>query len=546
MVTEFAKNLNQQAQDLKLNLITSRSGNEILSNLNEQIFTSRARAQGNSDIGLARAVTGSTLAGIQDSITLAQSSRDRRQIERELPFITKQLQLREELVKLQNDSDTKEEDLLNIKQQILELELERLEANKTINALLQDEFVFTQKEINQGLKEGLVGNARTFVDTISDGLVDAIAKGKNLGDVLRQAAASFFLSEAQNRMSAAFKGVTSSIPFLANDGGRVTGGSGTRDDVPALLTGGEFVMRRSAVEKFGPRFMEAINSGNIPMFNTGGMFTPGTFGQGAIRGKSNLLNFATQSFTGGRFDSIGGSGGLGFASLEPQSGRLTMFGRRNSPMFQKEQDSKREAFGLFARQSQLEKEAREREKQQRKALFGSILAFVGATVAQGVVGAIRTNPNTAAANNRAIMLNNDGTQMTAFQRFMAFSGINRKATGGYIQPTSGVDTVPAMLSGGEFVMNAAATQRIGRDNLAAANSGATGGDDAVISRLDELISVSGNKGETVINITVNSDGSENQDGNGEQDQQNFAKKIRDVVKQTISDEQRLGGTLRRR
>ena len=76
----------------------------------------------------------------------------------------------------------------------------------------------------------------------------------------------------------------------------------------------------------------------------GGFFTPGTFGQGAITGKSNLLSFATQSFTGGAFDRIGGGGGLGFASLEPQSGRLTSFGRANSPMFQREQESKRAAF----------------------------------------------------------------------------------------------------------------------------------------------------------------------------------------------------------
>lgn len=104
-----------------------------------------------------------------------------------------------------------------------------------------------------------------------------------------------------------------------------------------------------------------------------------------------------------------------------------------------------------------------------------------------------------------------------------------------------------MLSGGEFVMNAAATQRIGRGNLAAANAGAAGGDDkqAVINRLDQLIAVSSDRGETVVNITINSDGTETQSGNAEEDQQNLAKKIKDVVKQTISDEKRLGGSLRR-
>ena len=386
----------------------------------------------------------------------------------------------------------------------------------------------------------IIDASATFAKNIGDAMVDAIAKGQSLGDALMSAASGFFnmisqafLQEAVNDVvgSSFFKSFTGGISFLnpktRNAGGMITGGSGVKDDVPALLTGGEFIMRRSAVQKFGPRFMEAINSGNIPMFNTGGMFTPGTFGQGSIRGKSNLLNFATQSFTGGSFDSIGGSGGLGFASLEPQSGRLTMFGRRNNPMFQREQESKRQAFGLFARQVQAEKQAKERNKQASRGLLGSIVGAVASIALSGITNKIF---NRGASS--------------------VLTGADTLATGGYVSPRAGIDNVPAMLSGGEFVMNAAATQRIGAGNLAAANAGAGagGGEDkeAVINRLDQLIAVSGDRGETVVNITINSDGSETQDSNAEEKQQNFAKRIKDVVKQTISDEQRLGGTLRRR
>ena len=121
--------------------------------------------------------------------------------------------------------------------------------------------------------------------------------------------------------------------------------------------------------------------------------------------------------------------------------------------------------------------------------------------------------------------------------------MDRKATGGAVPYAAGVDTVPTMLSGGEFVMNAAATDRVGRGNLASLNSG--GGDNGdVVGRLDELIDVSENKGESTINITVNSDGSSDQDGGGDQDQQALAVRIRDVVKQVIEDEKRLGGSLR--
>jgi hypothetical protein len=44
-----------------------------------------------------------------------------------------------------------------------------------------------------------------------------------------------------------------------------------RDDVPALLMGGEFVMRRSAVEKYGEQFMGQLNSGKIIQRAEGGM-----------------------------------------------------------------------------------------------------------------------------------------------------------------------------------------------------------------------------------------------------------------------------------
>jgi len=124
------------------------------------------------------------------------------------------------------------------------------------------------------------------------------------------------------------------------------------------------------------------------------------------------------------------------------------------------------------------------------------------------------------------------------------------ATGGLIPPAGGVDTVPAMLSGGEFVMNAAATRNIGAGNLQALNSGAGVGDNTdLVSKLDELIlatEASQSTGE--INITVNgSNGTDTQtSGQDTTDQQRqLSERIKVAVKQVIADEQRLGGQLRR-
>ena len=533
LLREFTDSLRQQAEQLKVDLVKARDGSSILSNINEQIFTRQARGGGAGAI--AQASTDFAVTALRDQARLAGSGREARGFTRQINIVREQLDLKRQFVELQTNENAKVEDLEALKEKILNLEKQRLTVNDSLRNLLEDEFLFTEEDIQKKLNKNLVSGARQFADTISDGMADAIAKGENLGDILKQAAADFFLQQAKSQFSAGFDRITSTL--FRNTGGPVVGGSGARDDVPALLTGGEFVMRKSAVQKFGPRFMEAINSGQIPAFNTGGLFTPGTFGQGAIRGKRDLLNFATQSFTAGQFDRV--SGGAGFASiaLEPQSAALTMFGRRNSPQFQREQASKKKAFDLFKRQVDREKQARESGSGLSSLLKNSLLAFgVGSLFNMGTQGLGGTK-----GAPRAIPVNPDGTAMNFLQRLMLPF---KRATGGAIPFAAGIDTVPTMLSGGEFVMNAAATQRVGRGTLSSINSGGGGNNGAVIGKLDELISVSENQGETVINITVNSDGTSNESGNGDEGQTNLAVRIRDVVKQVIDDEKRLGGSLR--
>ncbi len=59
-------------------------------------------------------------------------------------------------------------------------------------------------------------------------------------------------------------------------------GSGTRDDVPALLMRGEYVLRRSAVQRYGIRLLEALNQERLPLelipaFRDGGPVLPPQF-----------------------------------------------------------------------------------------------------------------------------------------------------------------------------------------------------------------------------------------------------------------------------
>lgn len=52
--------------------------------------------------------------------------------------------------------------------------------------------------------------------------------------------------------------------------GGIIPGQGNEDTVPAMLTPGEFVIRKKVVEKFGPTFFAAINDGKAPQMRTSG------------------------------------------------------------------------------------------------------------------------------------------------------------------------------------------------------------------------------------------------------------------------------------
>ena len=50
------------------------------------------------------------------------------------------------------------------------------------------------------------------------------------------------------------------------------GGQNT-DDIPALLTGGEYVVRKDIVDRYGTSFFDRLNNGNIAAYATGGLVT---------------------------------------------------------------------------------------------------------------------------------------------------------------------------------------------------------------------------------------------------------------------------------
>ena len=104
---------------------------------------------------------------------------------------------------------------------------------------------------------------------------------------------------------------------FANGGpvGFANGGSvGSTDTIPAMLTPGEFVMKKAAVDKYGSGFLSSINEGVMPMrgFQNGGVVGPvsaetGT-GSGAATQVSNNSDF-TFNIENGKAEQEGGQSG---------------------------------------------------------------------------------------------------------------------------------------------------------------------------------------------------------------------------------------------
>jgi len=55
-----------------------------------------------------------------------------------------------------------------------------------------------------------------------------------------------------------------------SSGGHVKGGSGVRDDVPAMLNDGEYVIKKSSVKKYGTKYLQSLNEGVTGKFVGGG------------------------------------------------------------------------------------------------------------------------------------------------------------------------------------------------------------------------------------------------------------------------------------
>jgi hypothetical protein len=436
-----------------------------------------------------------------------------------------------------------------------------------------------------------------------------------------------------------------------------------------MLMGGEYVVKKSAVKKYGSNFLDSLNQGKLSGYASGGavqsgkggFYAPGEYGQGAITGQRELLDFATQSTTSGKFDQMS-SYGMGGASinLEAESERLTMAGRENSPIFERTQQAKEEAFQVYLDSLKVDKQyqdqlkqMKEAEKARKKQLMTSIAMAVATTALSAGAGAFKAGASNAAGLAKSqgagffgqmwaglkgglgsggatgkgglgnLFSGNFSSAFTDFSKIASNTGtkpqyqysntgqyrgttvgnttyiprstfsngalntggfsfndrlnapkfnyglynfdrstglyntVRQRAYGGMVSGGSGVrDDVPAMLTGGEFVLNNRATQKLGMSNLQRLNSGDTssqqssteGSSDltqALMSKLDELINATQktSKDNIVVNVSGMDNKGEKNDGTQSANEKDLQKKIKAAVLEVITQEKRLGGSL---
>jgi len=480
-------------------------------------------------------------------LSAAQSESQKLQLQRELDLLNKTAPIREEIARIVSSGGNAESKILElIKAQNSELSKQRGVRGgvQEARAQIQEEIANAGNTFGQtatfGFRDALVGAVQAAANStgsLKDALLNVALEFSNK---LRDAALTNLANILTNKASDPNGGILSSvlnvigggIQTLAS-GGKVTGGSGSKDDVPTLLMGGEYVINKKSVQKYGPQFFEKLNNGSIGGMAKGGMFIPGTNGQKTIRGSQNLLNFASQSRTSGKNDIIASSGSGAFVGLEPESFRMSSFARNaDSPINQALAETKDQALSLFFQDQSLKKQYKDQlaaqkkaEDEARKQMTTQLLVSLGTTALSSIASSYskgsaieipdgyqpnkvsqrpdslfgtQYNPspsfkaapvqvprtvirsNSSASNYSAAnsLIQNSlpvGGGMNSFNPLLPPADWQRRASGGRVSGNPYGDGTKAMLNGDEVIVKGSAAKKFGYSNLDAVNNGQTVG-----------------------------------------------------------------------
>ena len=457
--------------------------------------------------------------------------------------------------------------------------------------------VYTQADQQQDVMNLGVSVTKKFKTGVSDAFSSALDGSKKLKDsfgdlftAIGDMITNKIIEMSVNRFIFAPFGLNKGGPVGYAGGGKVMGGSGVRDDVPAMLTKGEFVIKKSSVNKYGEDLLQQLNSGTITRASSGGQIKR-FIGQNIEKGDRDpqaKLNSMLYAF---------GSASSGGANIKLRN--AFVYGSNTNPSMATsgyEMDKRLSRLALTDQENQrnvirdkkfttlhdflAQRRAREEEYQKqieaykdrkkgawRKAIVSAGLALALGHIHRGKKGneGARAFVDWGKAGERG-----KGVLKSLAEAPGKFFGSAKAGlkeiwpfnSGGSVGAGVARDRIPALLTGGEMVMNKESVDKYGSAFFHKLNSGtlsgfAAGGYVGTTLPDDNGGSFS-SSGEMTnnINISVNLDQSGNasdsvavdaQSSNGsalnEQAQIEVATMIKDAVVTTLVEQTRQGGIL---
>ena len=310
-----------------------------------------------------------------------------------------------------------------------------------------------------------------------------------------------------------------------NRGGVVMGGSGVRDDVPAMMQGGEYVIKKSSAQKIGYGALNAINS-----------YANGGKARVSLAKEFLFTGDDPKRPTGGRYNvSRNLSTAAIFRDDDPQTGR--MFGRQDKLVNYLEYRR--------TEQARRDKVLDDIKRQKRARLMNAYMS-AGLRIGAGFIGQ-NFGPQ---AGGTASVEGGTGSGALTINPSKAGSNVPEfpMARGGS----------PALLMGGEYVMSSRTVNKYGTGFMAQLNSGRMPGynQGGLVGGGGATAGVTTNNVNLAINIdktgnaqveTQEQDSNTNGQGSESQEVENskkFADAIRAAVQKEITKQQRPGGLLR--
>jgi hypothetical protein len=329
------------------------------------------------------------------------------------------------------------------------------EFSETLGEAFGSKFRYNTYQAREDLSDLVLSSADTFKSGVKGAFSEAI---KGTSD-LREAFKNVFdavLNNVTDKSVSIF--VDSTFDSIGNtlskkkdgglvqkfaSGGMVKGGSGVKDDVPAYLQAGEFVIRKSSVNKYGPEFLDSLNRGGTKRFQQGGRAFNQTLRNEFVYGGDNLKRPTSGSFN--------------------RDSRLSAFAitDSNNPMAQRAIERK-ELFDQY----QIELAAYE---EQKRAAMAAFKKQQKSTLVQGVINAaliFAGQKLSQGAGGDGISSAGDDVDPQKFPTMGKGGFIKAFARGGMSR-----DNVPALLMGGEYVVNKQSVDKYGVNFFDGINKG---------------------------------------------------------------------------